>query len=222
MTQDGWAADQTDYTQFSTPGNRPGFAVVRVHRLGWGGKDVPKGGSRVVIRVGELVRKDKQPALGRGHRSLHLQDQPARGPDVPAPDAASAVPRRRQDRSHVRSARHRPARPGHARARRAGRLQLLTGGERDAVAPRLRRRAARSGPLSCSQPQPEAPPRDAVDLDAREHASTEPPRVARGQDRAGPRQHLAYLGVRPARRDHERTARRPRPSSRSGRRGSRA
>ncbi len=65
MTQDGWAADQTDYTQFSTPGNRPGFAVVRVHRLGWGGKDVPKGGSRVVIRVGELVRKDKQPALGR-------------------------------------------------------------------------------------------------------------------------------------------------------------
>ncbi len=65
VTQDGWAADQTDYTQFSTPGNLPGFAVVRVHRLGWGGKDVPKGGSRVVIRVGELVRKDKQPALGR-------------------------------------------------------------------------------------------------------------------------------------------------------------
>ena len=65
VSQDGWAADQTDYTQFTTPGNRPGFAVVRVHRLGWGGKDVPKGGSRVVIRVGELVRKDKQPALGR-------------------------------------------------------------------------------------------------------------------------------------------------------------
>ncbi len=65
VTQDGWAADQTDYTQFSTPGNLPGYAVVRVHRLGWGGKDVPKGGSTVVIRVGELIRKDKQPALGR-------------------------------------------------------------------------------------------------------------------------------------------------------------
>lgn len=65
VTQDGWAADQTDYTQFTTPGNLPGFAVVRIHRLGWGGKDVPKGGSRVVIRVGELVRKDKQPSLGR-------------------------------------------------------------------------------------------------------------------------------------------------------------
>ena len=65
VTQDGWAADQTDYSQFSTPGDRPGFAVVRVHRLGWGGKDVPKGGSRVVIRVGELVIDDKQPALGR-------------------------------------------------------------------------------------------------------------------------------------------------------------
>lgn len=65
VSQDGWAAEQTDYTQFSTPGNLPGFAVVRIHRLGWGGKDVPKGGSRVVIRVGELVRKDKQPSLGR-------------------------------------------------------------------------------------------------------------------------------------------------------------
>jgi hypothetical protein len=65
VTQDGWAADQTDYSQFSTPGNLPGFAVVRVHRLGWGGRDEPKGGSRVVIRVGELVIDDKQPALGR-------------------------------------------------------------------------------------------------------------------------------------------------------------
>jgi hypothetical protein len=65
VTQDGWAAGQTDYTQFTTPGNLPGFAVVRVHRLGWGGKDVPKGGSRVVIRVGALLRKNKQPALGR-------------------------------------------------------------------------------------------------------------------------------------------------------------
>jgi hypothetical protein len=65
VTQDGWAAGQTDYSQFTTPGNLPGFAVVRVHRLGWGGKDVPKGGSRVVIRVGVLVRKNKQPSLGR-------------------------------------------------------------------------------------------------------------------------------------------------------------
>ena len=65
VTQDGWAAEQTDYTQFTTPDNLPGFAVVRVHRLGWGGKDVPKGGSRVVIRVGVLLRRDKQPALGR-------------------------------------------------------------------------------------------------------------------------------------------------------------
>lgn len=66
VTQDGWAAGQTDYTQFSTPGNEAGYAVVRVHRKGWGGKDVPKRGSRVVIRVGELERgPDKQPRLGR-------------------------------------------------------------------------------------------------------------------------------------------------------------
>ena len=66
VTQDGWAAEQTDYTQFTTPGNDAGYAVVRVHRKGWGGRDKPKGGSTVVIRVGELrLGKDKQPALGR-------------------------------------------------------------------------------------------------------------------------------------------------------------
>ena len=66
VTQDGWASDQTDYTQFTTPGNEPGYAVVRVHRLGWGGRDRPKGGSTVEIRVGSLrLGKDKQPALGQ-------------------------------------------------------------------------------------------------------------------------------------------------------------
>jgi hypothetical protein len=62
VSQDGWAERQSDYSQFSTPGNLPGFAVVRVHREAWGGKDVP---ARVTIRVGELRRgRNKQPALG--------------------------------------------------------------------------------------------------------------------------------------------------------------
>jgi len=62
VSQDGWAAKQSDYTQFTTPGDLPGFAVVRVHRKAWGGKDVP---SRVTIRVGKLRRgPDRQPALG--------------------------------------------------------------------------------------------------------------------------------------------------------------
>lgn len=62
VSQDGWAAKQSDYSQFTTPGDLPGYAVVRVHRKAWGGKDVP---SRVRIRVGKLRRGlDKQPALG--------------------------------------------------------------------------------------------------------------------------------------------------------------
>ena len=66
VSQDGWAADRTTYSQFTTPGNEPGFAVVRVHRKGWGGRDVPRRGSLVTIRVGSLVRgADKHPALGR-------------------------------------------------------------------------------------------------------------------------------------------------------------
>ena len=62
VTQDGWAERQSDYTQLTTPGNEPGFAVVRVHRRAWGGKDVPSG---VTIRVGKLrIGPDRQPALG--------------------------------------------------------------------------------------------------------------------------------------------------------------
>lgn len=61
--QDGWAGPRSDYSQFTTPGNRAGFAVVRVHRTGWGGLDRP---GRVRIRVGSLVLGgDRQPALGR-------------------------------------------------------------------------------------------------------------------------------------------------------------
>jgi hypothetical protein len=61
--QDGWAGPRSDYSQFTTPGNQAGFAVVRVHRTGWGGLDRP---GKVRIRVGALILgDDKQPALGR-------------------------------------------------------------------------------------------------------------------------------------------------------------
>jgi hypothetical protein len=60
--QDGWAGKLSDYSQFETPGNAPGFAVVTISRRAWGGTD--KAG-HVVIRVGSLkLGKDKQPALG--------------------------------------------------------------------------------------------------------------------------------------------------------------
>lgn len=62
VTQDGWASTHSSYSQFTTPGGESGFAVVRVHRQGWGGRNVP---SPVTVRVGALrLGKDKQPALG--------------------------------------------------------------------------------------------------------------------------------------------------------------
>lgn len=60
---DGWTGGFSSYSQFSTPGNRPGFVVVTVSRSGWRGQDRP---GHVTIRVGRLIRgKDKQPAMGR-------------------------------------------------------------------------------------------------------------------------------------------------------------
>ena len=59
---DGWMGETADYARFSTPGNRPGYAVVAVSRQAWGGPSPP---GKVVIRVGELVLRNKQPGMGR-------------------------------------------------------------------------------------------------------------------------------------------------------------
>ncbi len=59
---DGWIGETAAYSRFSTPGNRPGYAVVAVSRQAWGGPSPP---GHVVIRVGELVLKNKQPGMGR-------------------------------------------------------------------------------------------------------------------------------------------------------------
>jgi len=59
---DGWMGPRSTYSRFSTPGNRPGYAVVTISRQGWGG---PSPDGKVVIRVGPLVLSNKQPALGR-------------------------------------------------------------------------------------------------------------------------------------------------------------
>jgi hypothetical protein len=59
---DGWIGDRASYSRFSTPGNRPGYAVVTVSRQGWAGPSPP---GKVVIRVGSLVLRNKQPGMGR-------------------------------------------------------------------------------------------------------------------------------------------------------------
>jgi hypothetical protein len=60
--QDGWAGKLSDYSQFTTPGGKAGFAVVTVSRKAWGGLDKP---GHALIEVGALkLGKDRQPALG--------------------------------------------------------------------------------------------------------------------------------------------------------------
>jgi hypothetical protein len=61
--QDRWAAPVSDYSQFTTPGNEPGYAVINISRRAWGGRDRP---GKVKIQVGTLaLGDDSQPALGR-------------------------------------------------------------------------------------------------------------------------------------------------------------
>jgi hypothetical protein len=59
---DGWTGELSTYARFSTPGNRPGYAVVAVSRQAWAG---PSPDSTVVIRVGTLVLQNKQPGTGK-------------------------------------------------------------------------------------------------------------------------------------------------------------
>jgi hypothetical protein len=112
VSQDGWAAKQSDYTQFTTPGDLPGFAVVRVHRKAWGGKDVPSKGDDP--RREASSRSGQAAGARRSDGPLHVRRQPPRGPDVPAAHAAAALPRRRADREDVRPARGRSEPLGHA------------------------------------------------------------------------------------------------------------
>jgi hypothetical protein len=52
------------YNRFSTPGQKPGYAVVDVSRLNACGAPVPPAG--VVVKIGKLVEgKDKEPHIGR-------------------------------------------------------------------------------------------------------------------------------------------------------------
>jgi hypothetical protein len=53
------------YNQFATKGGRAGKVLVDISRVGWGGQGAADIPGHVTIRVGTLVRRDKQPGLGR-------------------------------------------------------------------------------------------------------------------------------------------------------------
>jgi hypothetical protein len=82
---DGWTGPTSTYSQFATPGNKPGYAVVILSRVAWGGIDVP---GHATIKVGRLVVRKGQPVLGRvtdvarytihshGYQVFHLRTPP--------------------------------------------------------------------------------------------------------------------------------------------------
>ncbi len=65
VSPDGVEPARSAYNRFVTPGGKAGTVLVTVSRAAWGGEgkaDIP---GEVTIRVGTLVKRDKQPALGR-------------------------------------------------------------------------------------------------------------------------------------------------------------
>ena len=149
VTQDGWASDQTDYTQFSTPGNRPGFAVVRVHRLGWGGKDDAEG---------RLPRRDPRRRArpqGQAARARACHRIAARSRSTGSRTARSCCGRRLLRSTSTSGSTPRSSRakidPRDPDTRELGAqvgYSFSPAANVDSVAPRLRCRAARSRPLS--------------------------------------------------------------------------
>ena len=122
VSPDGVKPAKAAYSQFVTPGKRPGYARVVVTRRGWGGTDVP---GLVTIKLGKLVKgKDKQPALGKVlavHRFwIHSREYKR----VLHPGTARAVPSRGDGEPDVRPVDARPADRRHATSRRPGRVRM--------------------------------------------------------------------------------------------------
>jgi len=63
LYSDGWMADKAAYNRFDISRDGPGFAVVKLSRVAWCGRDVP---GKATVRIGPVtIGPDKQPALER-------------------------------------------------------------------------------------------------------------------------------------------------------------
>ncbi len=58
---DGWMSRKASYTRYDVSRDGPGFAVVKLSRVAWCGKDVP---GKATVRIGPVtIGPDKQPAI---------------------------------------------------------------------------------------------------------------------------------------------------------------
>jgi hypothetical protein len=63
LYSDGWTGADSYYSEFATPGGKPGYVLASVGRTAWRGPDKP---GNVTITIGTLIRgKDRQPHIGR-------------------------------------------------------------------------------------------------------------------------------------------------------------
>jgi hypothetical protein len=63
LYSDGWMADNASYSRYDVSRDGPGFAVVKLSRVAWCGKDVP---GKATVRIGPVtIGEDKQPAIAR-------------------------------------------------------------------------------------------------------------------------------------------------------------
>jgi len=84
---DGWMSSKAAYNRFDVSRDGPGFAVVKLSRVAWCGKDVP---GKATVRIGPVtIGPDKQPAIAHvtGTQTKILHHCRAKGFALAAPNA---------------------------------------------------------------------------------------------------------------------------------------
>jgi hypothetical protein len=92
VDSDGWIEDadgngaaEASYTRYDVSNDGPGFAVIKLSRVGWGGTDIP---GTATVRIGPVgIGPDKQPAIEHvtASQTKILHHKVASGFLLPAP-----------------------------------------------------------------------------------------------------------------------------------------
>jgi hypothetical protein len=100
-TGDGWIIGSNEeriargsYTRYDVTGDGPGFAVVKLSRLGWCPRPGKRTTGKAIVRIGPVgIGPDKQPAIGNvtETRTLVVEDCKTAGVTLKAPSAAWRV-----------------------------------------------------------------------------------------------------------------------------------
>ncbi len=83
---DGWMSREASYSRYDVSRDGPGFAVVKLSRVAWCGKDVP---GKATVRIGPVtIGPDKQPAIAHvtGTQTKILHHCRAKGFALAAPN----------------------------------------------------------------------------------------------------------------------------------------